>query len=71
MNRVYSAITAFIFLVIAMAHLSRLIVGWEVTIASWVVPQWVSIPGLIVTGLLSLWGFKLSSRPGTRRKYHT
>lgn len=71
MKRAYGAITAVIFFAIAMAHLSRLIVGWEVTIANWVVPQWVSVAGLIIAGLLSLWGFKLSHRPGTRRKYHT
>jgi hypothetical protein len=68
-QRIYAGITALIFFVVAMAHLSRLIVGWEIEFAGALVPHWLSIPGLIVPGLLSAWGFKLSSRPRTRWKY--
>lgn len=68
-HRIYAGFTAFIFFVVAMAHLSRLIVGWDAEFAGWIVPHWVSIPGLIVAGTLSAWGFKLSSRPSARRKY--
>ncbi len=70
MQRAYIGICAVIFLVIATAHLSRLIAGWEMVLAGWVVPHWISIPGLIATGGLSLWGFILASRSGTRRTYH-
>jgi hypothetical protein len=68
-QRIFSAICALIFLVVALAHLSRLTSGWDIVVADWVVPQWVSVVGLIVTGLMSAWGFSLASRKGTHRKY--
>lgn len=67
----FFVISALIFFGVALAHLSRFITHWEIVIAGWIVPQWVSIPGLIVPGLLALWGFNLASRTGARRKYHT
>jgi len=62
-QKAYCVICATIFLVVAVAHLSRLITGWDVSLAGWTVPHWVSIPGLIVPGLLSAWGFTMASRP--------
>jgi len=53
-----------VYFVVAAAHLTRLIFGWEIAIAGWTVPQWVSVPGLIIPGILSTWGFVLASRPG-------
>jgi hypothetical protein len=69
-QRLYFGICAFIFLAMALGHLSRLLSGWELVVAGWVVPKSLSIVGLIVTGLLSAWGFSLSSRARPRRKYH-
>jgi len=71
MQRIYFVISALIFLAVALAHVSRLGAGWDIVIVGWVVPQWVSIPGVIVAGLMSLWGFTLASRGGRRRRYHT
>ena len=62
-QRSYFLICGAVFLVIAAAHLTRLIIGWEIEIAGWTVPHWVSIPGLIFPGALSAWGFVLASRP--------
>ncbi len=70
MQRGYLIFTGLIFLAMCLAHVSRVAAGWDVVIMGWVVPHWVSIPGAIVTGLLSLWGFSLASRAGRRRKYH-
>jgi hypothetical protein len=61
----YSAICGTVFLVVAVAHLTRLLFGWEIQIGHWSPPTWVSIPGLIIPGMLSIWGFILASR--TRR----
>jgi hypothetical protein len=66
-QKTYFLACAAVFLVVAAAHLTRLVMGWEVTIGGWAVPRWVSVPGLVVPGILSAWGFVLASdalRPG-------
>ena len=61
-QRIYFLICGSVFLVVAAAHLARLLGGWEIAIAGWPVPRWVSVPGLVVPGLLSACGFLLASR---------
>jgi hypothetical protein len=61
-QRTYFLICGAIFLVVAGAHLARLILGWDISIAGRSVPSWVSIPGLLVPAVLSAWGFTLASR---------
>jgi hypothetical protein len=63
-QKTYFLVCGTVFLVVAAAHLTRLIFGWEVTIAGWDAPHRVSIPGLIIPGVLSAWGFVLASRTG-------
>jgi len=29
---------------------------------SWSVPHWLSVPGLLFPGMLSIWGFRLARR---------
>lgn len=58
----YCRICGAIFFLVAAAHLARLILGWEIEIAGWSVPPWISVPGLIIPGFLSAWGFLLASR---------
>ena len=62
MRRVYLLACATIFGLVAIAHVSRLIVGWDVVIAGWVAPHWVSWPGTLVAGALSVCGFTLAAR---------
>jgi hypothetical protein len=61
-HKTYFLVCGAIFFVVATAHLTRLIMGWEITIAGWDAPHWVSIPGLIIPGVLSAWGFVLALR---------
>jgi hypothetical protein len=61
-QRTFFLVCSAIFLVIAGAHLSRLILGWDIAINGWLAPHWVSIPGLLIPGLLSAWGFTLAAR---------
>ena len=61
-QKMYFLVCSTVFFVVAAAHLTRLILGWEIAIAGWAVPQWVSVPGLILPGVLSTWGFVLASR---------
>ena len=48
-----SILAVIIFSLVAAAHLLRLILGVSVTIDDWVVPQWPSILGVIVPGLIA------------------
>lgn len=58
--RGYLFISAVVFAVVAAAHLTRLIIRWPIEMAGWSAPHWLSVPGLVVPGLLSAWGFLLA-----------
>ena len=72
-SRPFTAVAAIVLLVVALAHLLRVVEGWQVTIADRAIPQWMSIvafdcmlfgrpPGceraILISGTLS------GSRPG-------
>ena len=50
----FTKLTSAVFAVIALAHLYRIVRPFEVVVAVSVIPQWVSIVGLIIAGILSL-----------------
>jgi len=43
----FSLIAGVIFLIVAVFHAVRLIMGWPARIAGWDVPMWISWPALI------------------------
>ncbi len=53
MKPVYLA-SVILFTLVAIAHLWRLLTGAEVVIDGYVVPQWISIFGVLVPGTLAL-----------------
>jgi hypothetical protein len=57
--RVYTATASIIFLLVAILHLLRLVLQWEVVIGGWSFPSWASIGAIVVAGLLSFAGFRL------------
>ncbi|MFN8006687.1 MAG: hypothetical protein U0V70_06655 [Terriglobia bacterium] len=59
-HKSYFYVTGLIFLVFALAHLFRLVLGLPVQINAWSVPVWVS--GIAFGGgvILAIWGFQLS-----------
>lgn len=61
-QRAYIVTTGLIFLVLALLHLLRLILGWEAVFEGWVVPKWPSLVTLLVAGYLAYEGFRLSRR---------
>jgi hypothetical protein len=71
-HKTYLLTCGALFSIIAAAHLTRLIAGWDMTLAGWTAPRWISIPGTIVPALLSAWGFVLASRQvrADREKHH-
>jgi hypothetical protein len=59
-SRPFTAVAAVVLLVVALAHLIRVVEGWQVTIADSEIPQWVSIVAFVVAGGLSLMLFRES-----------
>ena len=58
----YTLISGALFAIVALAHVLRLLQGWEIVVAGWTVPMWVSVIGLIVTGLLAFFGLRFGAR---------
>lgn len=48
----YQTLTATLFAAIGLAHLLRLLFGWEVFIDEWQVPLWLSAIVVIVAGYI-------------------
>lgn len=65
-RRLYLAISATIFGIVAILHLLRVSLGREVRIGSYEIPMAVSWGGGIAGLLLCLWGFRLAR--GKREK---
>jgi len=53
----FTTVAVVVFTLVAVVHLLRILLGWEVTIQGAVVPMWVSYLGLIIAGGLAflLW----------------
>ena len=52
-------LATFIFLLVAILHLVRYLLGWELTIDNCSVPQWASILGTIIPAILAYNLYKL------------
>ena len=46
--KIGSKLAILLFILVAIAHLLRLVYGIDVTVGEWSVPQWVSVLGTIV-----------------------
>jgi hypothetical protein len=58
----YLIVSTFIFALVALVHLIRLTLGWPVLLGTWSVPLWVSVPAVLVSALIALWGLTLVRR---------
>ena len=57
MSSSYALVSALIFVVVAIAHVVRLINRWPVVIGAYDVSMNVSWVALVVSALLAIWGF--------------
>jgi hypothetical protein len=65
MNKMtYCGVSATLFSVVALAHLTRLFNGWSVEIDTMTVPMLASWLGLIIPGSLAVWGFRQARKIG-------
>ena len=59
MNRnTYLTVSAALFLVVAIAHLLRIIFGWPVEVGGLSIPFWASWLAVLVTAALAYFGFR-------------
>jgi hypothetical protein len=56
----FSLVAGTIFLIVAVAHALRLAVKWEVIVAGWQVPMWVSGVAVVIAAYLAYEGFQKS-----------
>lgn len=49
-----SMLAILLFTLVAVAHLLRLVMGLEVTVDGWNVPQWISVGGVIVPAVIAI-----------------
>ena len=59
MSSSYALVSALIFVVVAIAHVVRLINRWPVVIGPYNISMNVSWAALVVAGLIAIWGFTL------------
>jgi hypothetical protein len=62
--RTYCAVSAVVFVVVAVGHLLRAVQGTPVLIGGWPAPQAISWAAVLIAGGLALWGFRLWARGG-------
>ncbi len=57
-QKAFSLVAGLIFLLVAVAHLLRLLLRWSVVLNGWTVPMWLSAIALVVAGFLAFEGLR-------------
>ncbi len=58
---IYFRLTGAIFGIVCCLHILRLIFHWQVVMAGWTAPLWFSWGGMVASGALCLWAFRLAT----------
>lgn len=58
----FALLAGTVFLIVAVAHALRLVLKWEVIVAGWQVPMWISAVAIIAAGYLAYEGFHMRKR---------
>jgi len=59
-QKTFSLISGFIFLLIAILHVVRIVYAWDAVIGGWEVPKWISWVAIAVGAYLGYEGLRLS-----------
>ena len=62
-QRTFSLLAGVVFLLIAVGHLLRVLLGATFVVAGVAVPMWASMLAVVVMGYLGSEGFRLSRKP--------
>jgi hypothetical protein len=60
--KTYITVSAIVFALVAVAHLTRAIAQWTIVIDQWTVPLVVSWIGAAAAAALSVWAFSLARK---------
>jgi hypothetical protein len=60
-HRAFSLVAGLVFLIVAIAHLCRVLLGWTVLVNGWTVPIWMSVVAVLVAGFLAFEAIKRST----------
>lgn len=63
--RRYELVSGIFFTILALAQLTRAVLGWPVQVAGFTVPIWVSGVAFLIAGSLAMWAFRSASRSPT------
>ena len=58
--RKYGVIAGVFFLLVALAHLYRVVAGIPIQVDTFMIPMWVSWIATIVPAVLAFWGFRVA-----------
>jgi len=58
--RRYERISGMFFALVAIAQLSRAVLGWPVMVATITVPTWASVIAFLITATFAIWAFRAS-----------
>lgn len=67
-HRTFSLVAGVVFLLIAVGHLVRVLLGATLVVEGMAVPMWPSVLAVIFMGYLSFEGFRLSTKSITVRE---
>ncbi len=62
-QRTFSLVVGVVFVLIAVGHLVRIVLGATLVIEGMAIPMWPSVLAVIVMGYLAFEGFRLSKKP--------
>ena len=63
-KKTYYTLASFIFGVIAILHVARVLYGWEAQIGDIVIPMWASYAAILIAGYLSVRGWQFAKGKG-------
>lgn len=58
----FTLISTILFAIVALAHLVRIVQGWEILVDDVSIPVWVSVVGVVVPGGLAIMLYRESKR---------
>ena len=61
-QKAFSLAAGMVFLLIALSHVLRIVLGWRITIQDFSVPMWPSGIAAVVMGYLAYEGFRLARK---------
>lgn len=60
-SKAFSRVAGLVFLLVAIAHLLRAVLGWSVFVDGWAFPMWLSVLAIIAAGFLAFEGLRRRS----------